>query len=630
MNMIQYALLTAGLILAGSCATSASALPQSRLTVVHQGGRTVTNLPASSRSGARAKSADVCDADDSVLFAFLEQPAASNRDINRSNGGGVVGLEVTMECSRISGQVLLEYTSSTPAAGASFQVTPNASVSLATTPGASAAASFSVQIINAHQTGDEQFGVRRSGGSFGGEMNGNALMGTVAAGVTDIFRVHIVGGGMPDNPPAGLGGLEEDPYAMDIYREVRKLCVSPAGRDRPECLAMAELANEAEGSGAALGELVQALRAVSPEKTTAMTTAGKQVSAAQMGNVALRVATLLQGGGGGFNTSGLTLVDGDVPLSLGMLGDVLNAAGEDENEEKRTLLGGTRWGVWVNGAIGGGEQRRIRGNAGFDFDNWSLTAGMDYRLRDTTFVGAAIGLSRLSSKFDGVRDSMDADGRALHLYAGYSAPSGLALDGSLSLLRTSYELVRYLPEPGSTDLGVLDYRTRGTPDSSQVSGSLGVSWYFQRDIWTFAPTLQYEFLRTHIDAFEEDGQSLFRLGFAEENLRTRSLSAGFSGDVTLATEVGTFRPYLRTLWYADSGTGAANILAYFVEGGQATPMHAVVMAEPDRSYGTVELGLGFRRPVGARTVDFNLGVLKAFGIEGMSRWGLRFDLRVPF
>jgi outer membrane autotransporter protein len=314
-----------------------------------------------------------------------------------------------------------------------------------------------------------------------------------------------------------------------------------------------------------------------------------------------------------------------------MLGDVLNAAATDENEEQRTLLGGTRWGVWMNGTIGGGEKTRRRGNAGFDFNTWSLTAGVDYRLRDTTFLGAALGWSKFSSDYSRVTGDLDARSHSLHLYSGYSAANGFSLDGSLSWMRTRYDLQRFLPINGSNDLlNGTDGMVSGSPSANQYSGALGTSWYFQRGIWTIAPTIQYEFLRARINAFEEDGDSLFRLAYDEQTQVTRSLSAGLLTDLSLATGVGTFRPYLRALWYSDSGTGARNVLAHFVEGGSQMTSNSVILREPDRNYGSLELGLGFRRPIGCRTVDFNFGLMKVVQFETLDRWAARLDVRVPF
>ena len=630
MNTMKSSIWAASILILASVVEAATAAVPARLTVVYQGGRSVTSVLATNRQGVQTKTADLCQGDEAVLFAFSELPASSNQDIDRRDGGGAVAVEVTIACSRLDGQVVLDYASSPTPAGAGYHVTPVVSVQLPATEGAVAVAVFSVDIIDEYRPTEESFAISRHGGSFGGEFEGTPVMGQIEPGGAELFRTRISPGGMPVEPPSGLDGLADDPYAMNIYRDLQRFCSQDAMRSRPECVALARMANESDVDPQALGELVQALRALSPEKATAMAATSAQLATGQVGNVALRVASLMSGTGGGFNTSGLTVVGGGMPLSLGMVGDALNAAATDDNEEKRTLLGGTRWGAWLNGTIGGGEQGRHRGNAGFDIDNWSLTAGVDYRVNDKVFLGGAAGFSHLSSDFDGVRDTLEADGYAAHLYGGYIAPSGLSLDGSLSWMRTRYDMVRYLPAPGSIDFSRLDHLTRGTPDATQYSAALGVSWYIQRDIWTFAPTVQYEYLKSRIDAFEESGSSLFRLAYDRQSMHTRSVSAGFFGDVSLATDVGTFRPYMRALWYADSGTGAYNVLAHFVEGGASSSINSVIMAEPDRSYGTAEAGLGFRRPIGTRTVDFNVGVMKVLQFEALNSWAVRFDMRIPF
>jgi uncharacterized protein YhjY with autotransporter beta-barrel domain len=155
-----------------------------------------------------------------------------------------------------------------------------------------------------------------------------------------------------------------------------------------------------------------------------------------------------------------------------------------------------------------------------------------------------------------------------------------------------------------------------------------LTWSVQRDAWTFAPTAQYQFISADIDGFSESGDSIYLLRYGKQHIITRSLSAGLYVDFTDATAVGTFRPYSRILWYADSGTGSRNLIANFLSDG--TAFNDVQVAEPDRNYGTAELGLGFRRPIGTRTVDFNVGVLGVFGFEAFHRWALRADVRVPF
>lgn len=623
-------------------AFSAEAVSPPRLTVVYKGGKTVTTVLPMSYSGQGEKTTGVCAGDDAALFAFTEKAVLGTDRVSRAEGESKrVAVETDVVCSNFSGTARLDYSANTTALGPDVGVSvtpPSAMINLSNitpgTGGPSGTAEFTVEINNQaiSYPEDVAFPVNRTGGHFDGLDFRDGPEGvSVIQGIDQrlsIFSVTVEKG-TPPPPPDEIVDVpddNDDPYQGSIYASTATHCTDNIGT--AECQAFSDLAIAAQDDPEALSDLQDVLRAISPEKATSLASTGTQLAAGQVGNVAMRVASLMHGTGGGLSTSGLTLVGGGMPLSLDMLGDVLNAAGDDRNEEKRTLLGGTRWGVWLNGTIGGGTHERYKGNSGFDFRNWSLTAGADYRITDAFFLGGAAGFSRLNSEFDEVKDWMDADSYALHLYAGYGTPKGFSLDASVSRIHTIYDLFRYLPNPGSTNLTQLNYLTKGSPDSLQISGSIGASWYFQGDVWTLAPTLQYQFMSTDIDAFEERGQSFFRLAYEKQHVVTRSLSGGVYADYAFATDAGTFRPYLRALLYKDSGTGAYNLVARFVESG--SPINAVMLAEPDRSYGTAELGLSFRRPVGTRTVDFNFGALKMFDFEALDRWSVRADVRVPF
>ena len=614
----------ASLVLAAVMMATAPAWAASggRLVVVHQGGKTRT-MPLPAGEGPRAKAASAACADPSTLFAFTEETVPSATPVLlRADRGGDVGVRATLTCAALDPiSVELSYGVQPIGGQAGYVVNPQARVTL-NGVGQGGTAEFRVDVLESAGTADQQFTIRRTSGQFSGQLQDVPMLGSIAMAEVPLLQVTIAGAIMPSQPPDMLSGRPDDPWAPAIYRDLQNFCSAPEHRNGAECQSMARMM--ADGN---MDDMMGVMRALSTERATAIAPSGVGLMTTQIGNVALRISQLLHGIGGGLDASGLALAGDGGALSLGDLVNTLNV-GQDDNEEKRTLLGGTRWGLWVNGVVGGGDVDRHAGNSGFKYDNWSLTGGLDYRFTDSAFFGVAAGYSKLSSDFDAGRDRLDADTRALHLYGGYSAPSGLSLDASASWVQSQFDMMRYLPATGSSDLRTLDAMVQGSPDATQRALSVGAGWYLQRDIWTLAPMLQYQWIDTRVDAFEEHGNSIFRLAYARQDMDTRSISAGLYGDVTLATNVGTFRPYGRTLWYSNSGTGAHNLIAEFMEGG--APMTAVMAAEPDRRYSTLELGLGFRRPIGTRTIDFNLGVLKLFGYEDASRWSVRGDVRIPF
>lgn len=461
--------------------------------------------------------------------------------------------------------------------------------------------------------------INRSGGQFLGGEGGGFYYGQIppAAG---IVQLAVQGGAFNDGelPTAPPSGSAQEGTQEDIVRFCQQ------NPQDPLCAALA-------GSDITPGEVLRIIDAVSPQATTAMPNSVNQLASAQLGNLAMRMADLIGGRSGGFSTSGLNLVGGGLSLPLAELTSVLNA-GQADNEERRTLLGGTQWGYWLNGNIGHGRRSATAGNTRFDFDNFSLTTGVDYRFTERAFAGMGLGWSKLNSDYGrGDDGSLNGHSLSLHGYGLYVWPSEFSLDGSISWSNGSYNQRRSMA--AIRDLvGVEQGDAFGKTDTQQLSASLGLSWTHRVDAWTLTPQLQYEFIRTNIDAFSETGcasggQFNYCLQYPRQHIVTRSLSVGSYIDRTFAAASGTFRPYGRLLWFNDGGTGAQRLVANFVGGGDPI---SVVVDKADRSYGTIELGLGFRRPIGTRTVDFNFGVMSLFGQEHYEHWALRGDVRIPF
>jgi outer membrane autotransporter protein len=380
------------------------------------------------------------------------------------------------------------------------------------------------------------------------------------------------------------------------------------------------------------------LLAIAPDETTAIAVVAPILATGQFDNLAARVAELRTADmGGTISTGGLTLLSNGIPISLASLA-VLNQTDDpqsERNEERRTLLGGTRLGMWLNGNLGSSESDRRESNSGFESDTWNITGGVDYRFTDQFFAGAALGFSSLDADYSNDQGSLDADSRSVHVYSGYAMPNGFSFDGSVSYLRSDYTQKRVIEimqldgsGTGMQSLG-RDIAT-GKPSVDQYGFSFGVTYTIMHGTWTIAPQAQFALVRTRYEAFQETGPSDFNLRYEERNNNNRSLSVGAYVDRTFATSVGAFRPYLRAYYFADNGA-SNDLITSFVQanddGGNETL--TLSMIEPDNRYGTAEMGLGFSRPIGTRTVDFNVGYLQTFSFQDLNRWALRFDVRIP-
>ena len=639
------------LILAAAYAQPVSA--DEHLVVVRKSGQATSY---SSQAGIGTSARAACS-DQSVAFAFV----AVSRDGTRvSLQRGVdttreIVIDVTVTCSSVIGTALVPFDAVGGDAirGSDYVSTPGVAVlrlsAGAGEPGAGvpAAAPVRIDLVDNAEAGTatRTFSISRREGSFQGTFpGGTTTVGSIPANNEVLVTVSILPEVTIGAAAVQIPGI--DPAADQVSAATTAFCrPGGGGAGSVGCLStqraarlISDPATPANVRSAAVAVLENNLLAIAPDETTALAFVAPRIASGQLDNLAQRLAALHGGAdSSGVSTDGLTVVSNGMPLSLGVLPLLLRADDEAsaDNEEQRTLLGGTRLGLWINGTVGGGERDRRTANSGFESDTWELTSGLDYRLSDRFFAGIALGYSRFTGDFDRDQGSLDANARSVHGYAGYSLPNGLSFDGSLSLMRSDYSERRVielyaLDEPGTGSYSLGRDIAAGDTTVKQRGGSVGVTYTIMHNAWTLAPQVQVSMLRTDYAAFTETGPSPFNLGYRERHGESRSVSAGAYGDHAFATAIGAFRPYGRAFYYADRGP-SKDLLADFVlanDDGTRTPLR-LSMNEPDRRYATGELGLGFSRPIGTRTVDFNVGYMQMFSFADWNRWALRFDVRIP-
>ncbi len=150
-------------------------------------------------------------------------------------------------------------------------------------------------------------------------------------------------------------------------------------------------------------QLNDALLEVAHEESAAQGTSVTEVGTPAAGNVAVRIAEL-QGGATGFNVAALKMnVSGySVPVASVMPREAGAASGQEAMEFSR--LGG-----FVNGSFGFGEFDGSDEEAGFDFDTYGITAGLDYLFSDKFFAGIALTYSTENDDFDFAAGEQDID-----------------------------------------------------------------------------------------------------------------------------------------------------------------------------------------------------------------------------
>jgi len=626
-----------------------------QLVVVRKSGQS-TSYPWQGKSATAAAAA--CS-DASVAFAFLVEPQDGNTNIELQQGVDAardVPIAVTLTCSTLTGTALVPFDArdGTAIRGTDYAAIPGLAM-LNLTAAASGAggaapvvASVRIDLLGAAQpasAGTRNLTIVRREGSFQGAWaDGTPTVGVVPGSNEPVVTISILTRIAINDAASGVTGI--DPAARQVSGSVTSFCRtgSGGGAARIGCAATqraADLVGNAQTPANIRSNadfvLENNLLAIAPDETTSLAFVAPRLATGQRDNLSLRQSALRDPGrGGGVSFDGLRLVSDGIPLTLAGISALLGADESDPNEERRTLLGGTKLGFWVNGTLGSGERDRRGANSGFDSDTWELTSGLDYRFTDSLFLGAALGYSRMRADYQRDQGTLEADAWTLHGYGGYSLANGLSFDGSLSTMRSDFTQQRVielleLSADGTSITSLGRDVARGETSVTQHSASIGMTWTHMHEAWTIAPQAQWTGMRTEYDAFSETGPSSFNLDYRARARSSWSFSVGSYVDRTFATSVGAFRPYLRGFLYFDGGGPTRDLLAEFAlpnVDGSHTAL-SLSMNEADTRYASGEIGLGFSRPIGTRTVDFNFGYMQMFGFNDWKRRAVRFDLRLP-
>lgn len=640
-----------GILLALAIASPAQAWAYQELVVVRKSGQT-SSVVTQSKNVAAGKAA--CS-DQSVAFAFTVVPRdGSTLELERGEVESAdVVIDVTLTCSSLEGSAIVPFDAQggTAVRGVDYISTPGvALLNLGDATGggtpAPVPASVHVELIGSGQTNTQTLNISRTEGSFQGVFaDGTPIVGLIPGSSAAIVDITISGQVTIEEGEETLP--RSDIAADQVAGPTTEFCSSTGGGAGSSGCAATQAAADLvtnpdaplEVRAAAGVVLENNLLAIAPDETTSIAFVAPLMASGQSNNLTERLAQLRGSDQGGtFNASGLTFMNNGLPISIGSMASLLSVD-EDEsarNEERRTLLGGTRLGLWMNGTLGSSEADRREGNSAFDTDSWNLTGGLDYRFTDQFFGGIALGYTSLEGDYAFDQGSLDADGTSVYLYSGYSLPNGLSFDGSFSYMRTDYTQKRVIElyelnaaGNGFQSLG-RDIAT-GDQTVDQYGFNLGMTYTIMKGAWTIAPQAQFSYLHTDYDAFQETGPSEFNLSYLSRSNDGQIFSIGGYLDRTFATTVGAFRPYLRAFFYADNSGSSKDLESYFVTpgaDGSQVPL-SLSMLEPDNRYGTAELGLGFSRPIGTRTVDFNFGYMHTFSFQDFDRWQVRLDVRIP-
>jgi hypothetical protein len=294
-------------------------------------------------------------------------------------------LEVSLTCSTLVGSAIVPFDAQggTAVSGVDYISTPGvALLNLGDATGdgtpAPVLATVHVELVGSGQTNSQTLGIVRTEGSFQGLFpDGTPIVGSIPGSSAAIVNITISAQVTIED---GADVLPRTDTAADqVAGPTTAFCSSNGGgAGSSGCSATQDAADLVANLDAPLEVRTAAgivlennLLAIAPDETTSIAFVAPLMASGQASNLTERLAQLRGSDQGGtINASGLTFMNNGLPVTIGSMASLLNVDEEESarNEEQRTLLGGTRLGLWMNGTLGSSETDRRDGNSAFDTD----------------------------------------------------------------------------------------------------------------------------------------------------------------------------------------------------------------------------------------------------------------------
>ncbi len=234
-------------------------------------------------------------------------------------------------------------------------------------------------------------------------------------------------------------------------------------------------------------------------------------------------------------------------------------------------------GFFLNGVTAFGDFDGNSEEAGFDFDTWGLTAGLDYRLSDSLVAGAAFGFENTDHDFDRSAGDLDKDTYTTSLYGTWST-GPFYVDGILSYSYLDFDHLKR-----NITYADIDRTARGSTHGDEWALELGTGARFHRGGWSFGPHARLTYVDIEIDSFEESGAMGLNLRYRSQSIRSLRAVLGGEASYAFSTSFGIVKPYFRVEWEHEFEDDSRHINANYAADPNKTEFF-VKTKGPDRDY----------------------------------------------
>ena len=212
---------------------------------------------------------------------------------------------------------------------------------------------------------------------------------------------------------------------------------------------------------------------------------------------------------------------------------------------------------FIEGSIGMGTFDTTLNSIGYDLEDLSLTAGIDYGLTNGWVLGASVGYGASTATILDDRGSLDTTAMGGMLYAMSEMANGAYINGMVGMYGLEYDSVRYVSLGDNTYLA----STTGTQFVAGVSGGLN----YDLSGWTVGPVASAKLISSDVNGFTETGgDPLNAITVEDFTVQTTLLSIGVQSSKEIETSNGTFIPSVNLAFVSET-TDSTIISTAFAE-----------------------------------------------------------------
>lgn len=406
----------------------------------------------------------------------------------------------------------------------------------------------------------------------------NAAQQTSTATVRINVQSRVVAQGVPTTL-LNLPGLT--PNQLKTGRALVSLCTNSSDAQvQSACNTIASLSPSDQAA---------ALQQITPDEVSSQGTNAAITSYTQLSNIRMRLMALRQGTAG-IGASNLSMGVQGQEVPIGKLLAMLLKKGANGGGASADSGGDERLGVFFNGRFNFGDQSTTANQTGFNFNTYGVTAGSDYRFTENLVAGIALGFASTNNDFGANSGNMDSRDLSVSTYGSYYLPKDFFLDWIGTYVNNHYDIKHNIVFTG------FNSQTQAGVGGDQLALALNAGKDFHHGGLVFTPYARGEYIKTHIDAYQENGGSGLAMAFDHQVMRyLTGVLAGRVSDA-ISTSWGIVSPSAHAEWVHQFENNSRLIGGHFV--GDPSSTFNVRTDSPDRNYFNVGFGVVLTLPRG--------------------------------